>query len=190
MTWRKRTAEEREWLRHPGMSIRTEDEMERAIYSETLQDQYGDQDPSVDFAHWTPQMFVRAAHPGRDGNAVASYDDRPWADPHVFPRTYPAWKAGETFVVSGPLGDWNARHPPPPDRIKPVKRKGQGRRNNERDPDPSSGTARGRFFRTRREARAWAMDKYGAVMEEYATKGKWAMRVPVPGGPHDPRVKR
>lgn len=37
--------------------------------------------------------------------------------------------------------------------------------------------------------RRYAMEKYGAILEEYLVTGKYVARVPVPGGPHDPRRK-
>ncbi len=42
---------------------------------------------------------------------------------------------------------------------------------------------------TRAQWRSFAMEQYGYVFEEYLVTGKYVARVPVPGGPHDPRKK-
>lgn len=150
------------------MSVRTEAELEAALHEDSLTSSYGD--PEVQNGlRWEPQRLIRSFHPGRDG--LPTIDDDPDTDPHVFPRTYSAWNPGETFVVSGPCGDYQDTTPGPPNSS-----------------DPSSGLSRGRFFKTRRLAQKWALEKYGAILEEYLVKRKWCIRVPVPGGPHDPRV--
>lgn len=184
MSWRKRTAEERDALRH-GLSIRTEAELDAALYEESLESQYGD--PSVHPGKgWEPSKLVRSFHPGRDG--LPTIDDDPSVDPHVFPRVYPAWKDGETFVVSGPCGDYS--NTDGGGRLALIKQRGFGKRNNALNPDPSAGLrTTGRFFKSRHQARRWALEKYGAILEEYMMKRRWCLRVPVPGGPHDPRTK-
>ncbi len=156
------SAAQREALKQ-GLSLRTEEQMERALYNESLESQYGE-DPHVlwgKFGEWGPQKLVRVGHPGRDGNCVPTIDDDMDGDPHVAPRSYPAWKDGETFVVSGPLGDYG---------------------------NDFSRLGRGRPFHTRKAARQWAKEKYGFILEETLLKGRYCMRVPVPGGPHDPRT--
>ena len=64
MSWRKRTAEERDVLRH-GMSVRTEAELEAALHEDSLTSSYGD--PEVQNGlRWEPQRLIRSFHPGRD----------------------------------------------------------------------------------------------------------------------------
>ena len=139
--------------------------MERALYEDSLEAQYGESPHVVwgKFGEWKANPLLRVGHPGRDGNCVPCVDDDMDNDPHVAPRSYPAWRDGETFVVSGPVGDYGADF---------------------------SQLGKGRPFHTRREARKWAKEKYGAIIEEVLLKGRYCIRVPVPGGPHDPRVKR
>lgn len=110
---------------------------------------------------WEPATFVTITSPGRPNNAPPSYDDDLDTNPHAAPKVYPAWKPGETFVVSGPYGTFEPGQPVP----------------------------RGTLYPSRSAARRWAMGKYGAILEEYGLPNKWAFRVPTPGGPHDPRRK-
>ncbi len=108
---------------------------------------------------WEPVTYVTMSVPGRLNNAPPAYDDDLDGNPDAAPSVYPAWGPGETFVVSGPYGVL----------------------------DPDLPTPRGTLHASRGSARRWAMGKYGAIFEEYGIPGKWAFRVPVPGGPHDPR---
>ena len=149
----KRTAEEREYLKL-GMSIRTEDELDASLYEESLESQYGE--PATETGErWTPQKLLRFSHPGR--TCLPTVDDDPTTDPHVFPKVYPAWGPGETFVVSGPLGDYGD------------------------DFSGIAGLSRGRPFHRRKDAREWATTKYGYIFEEVLIKGKYCFRVPMPG---------
>lgn len=43
------------------------------------------------------------------------------------------------------------------------------------------GAGPGRGFGSRAEARAWAVERYGAVLESVYHANRWALRVPVPG---------
>jgi hypothetical protein len=124
---------------------------------------------------WEPSPVVRVKDHGRDG--VPFYDDDLDDDPHAAPRSYPAWLPGETMVLSGPLGAFN------PDAVPEGKSKDAAIRKLTK---PSS---RGRAFPSRSAARKYLIEKYGAILEEYLIAGRWCARVPVPGGPHDPRKK-
>lgn len=179
----KRSAEEREALRQ-GLTLKTEEQLEAALYEDSLESKYGD--PAIQTGEaWKPQALIRFSAPGRD--SLPTIDDDPTTDPHVFPRIYPAWADGETFVVSGPLGDYQvepgADAPTPGGRTRVIAQvaKGFGKRNNPRDPDPSAGVVRGRWFKKRSEARKWALEKYGYIFEEVMVKGRWCFRVPMPG---------
>lgn len=110
-------------------------------------------------ASWEPQAFVLMRSPGRPNGAPPHLDDELDDNPHAAPQVYPAWLTGETFVVSGPYGAF----------------------------EPGESVPRGRHFPSRSAARRWALDKYGAILEELGIPNKWAFRVPVPGGRHDPR---
>lgn len=173
---RKKSAEEREALKL-GLTVYTEEELQvdAALYEESLENQYGDPHQSVG-QKWEPQRLIRPGAPGRDG--LPTIDDDPSEDVHVFPRVYPAWGPGETFVVSGPLGD----HVVPEGQNAPAP---GGRRRRGKvsvvNPDLAAGVARGRFFRTRKDARKWALEKYGYIFEEVFLKGRWCLRVPMPG---------
>lgn len=71
-------------------------------------------------------------------------------DPNAAPICYPDYDVKDTFVVSGPLG-----------------------RN-------VQGHTRGRHFANYKQAREWAVTKYGRICEEYRITGKWCFRVPKP----------
>lgn len=108
---------------------------------------------------WEPQTFVLMRSPGRPNGAPPHVDDDLDDNPHAAPQVYPAWKTGETFVVSGPYGHFE------PDVVVP----------------------RGTLYATRSAARRAALAKYGYIFEELGIPNRWAFRVPVPGGPCDPR---
>ncbi len=81
--------------------------------------------------------------------SIDDYDD--YEDSHIEARppavNYPSWTAGNSFVVSGPIGTFGFR---------------------------------GRRFKTREEALAWARAKYGFVYDEIRVLGRWGFRVPKP----------
>lgn len=150
---RRRSAEEREAL-NQGLTIKTEAQMDAALYEESLEAAYGE--PTTETGErWQPQKLLRFAHPGR--SSLPTVDDDPTVDPHVFPKVYPAWGPGETFVVSGPLGDYGD------------------------DFSGIAGLSTGRPFHRRKDAREWATKKYGHIFEEVLIKGRYCLRVPMPG---------
>lgn len=106
---------------------------------------------------WEPSARVYPSTPGRDG--VPTIDDNLDEDPHAAPRSYPAWGPGDTFVVTGPVGEGDYNY---------------------------AMNSRLRFSTTY-AARKYAVARYGAVLEEYALPHRWSFRVPVPGGKCDPR---
>jgi hypothetical protein len=114
---------------------------------------------------WEPGRRLHMSAPGRDGfRGVPTVDDDLDMDVHAAPRVYPDHNNSrtrpDTMVVSGPLGD--SRHNLPMSH-----------------PDLR--------FATLAEARAAAVERFGAVLEDIALPGRWCFRVSVPGGPADPR---
>ena len=144
----RRSAEERE-ARRMGLTIRSEEQLDTAVHEESYAAQYGDS-MEERFTKWEPEQRQTPGTPGR--NCLPTIDDDPDQDPHVFPRSYPAWGPGETFVTTGLLGPADAPNP------------------------------RGlRRFEKRSLARAWALEKYGHIFEEMPVKNRYAFRVPMPG---------
>lgn len=114
---------------------------------------------------WEPGKRLHVSAPGRDGfRGVPTCDDDLDNDVHAAPRVYPDHNNSatrpDTLVVSGPLGESRTNH---------------------------LVTHRDARFPTLAEARKWAIDRWGAVLEDIALPGRWCFRVPVRGGPADPR---
>lgn len=91
---------------------------------------------------WEPPGVVLATTPGRDG--VPTVDDDLDMDIHAAPRYYPNYRAGETYVVTRPVGI-------------------------------------GTEFPRWRDFAAWALSKFGVVLEWYAMNGRASARVYKPG---------
>lgn len=103
-------------------------------------------------AQWEPATIVRSTTPGRDG--VPTIDDNLDADVHAAPRSYPAWNAANSMVVSGLWAEV----------------------------DEESGYLYNSKlkFKTRAEMRKAMREKYGHIYEEYSIRGRWCVRVPKP----------